>query len=208
MTNIDSLLKKEKLNFANKDPSSQSYGFSSSHMWMWDLDYKEDWAPKNWCLLSNCGVGEDSFFFFFIFFFCSEFCHTLKWNSHEFTCVPLDGPLDSIEIKPVNPKGNQPWIFIGRTDAKASIGLKLQYFGHLMRRTDSFEKILMLERLRAEGEGDNRGWDGWMASPTQWTWVWANYRRWWWTGRPGVLQSMGSQRAGHDWRTEQQQCVT
>ena len=58
------------------------------------------------------------------------------------------------------------------------------------------------ERWKAEGEGDDRGWDGWMASLTQWTWVWANSRSWWWTGKPGVLQSMGSQRVGHDWVTE------
>ena len=67
--------------------------------------------------------------------------------------------------------------------------LKLQYFGHLMWRTDLFEKTLMLKRLKP-GEGANRGWDGWMASPTQWMWVWLNSRSWWWTGRPGVLQSM------------------
>ena len=58
------------------------------------------------------------------------------------------------------------------------------------------------ERLRAGGEGDDRGWDGWMASPTQWTWVWVDSRSWWWTGRPGVLCFMGSQRVGHDWVTE------
>ena len=58
------------------------------------------------------------------------------------------------------------------------------------------------ERLRAGGEGDDRGWDGWMASPTQWTWVWVNSESWWWTGRPGVLQLMGSQRVGHDWVTK------
>ena len=58
------------------------------------------------------------------------------------------------------------------------------------------------ERLRAGGEGDDRGWDGWMASPTQWTWVWVNFGSWWWTGRPGVLQSMGSQWVGHNWVTE------
>ena len=58
------------------------------------------------------------------------------------------------------------------------------------------------ERLRAGGEGDNKGWDGWMASPTQWTWVWVNSGSWWWTWRPGVLQSMGLQRAGHDWATK------
>ena len=58
------------------------------------------------------------------------------------------------------------------------------------------------EGLRAGGEGDDRAWDGWMASPTQWTWVWVNFGSWWWTGRPGMLQSMGSQRVGHDWATE------
>ena len=79
--------------------------------------------------------------------------------------------------------------------------LKLQYFGHLMRRADSFEKTLMLG-LRAGGEGDDRGWDGWMASPTQWTWVWVNSGSWWWTGRPGVLRFMGSQRVRHCCATE------
>ena len=58
------------------------------------------------------------------------------------------------------------------------------------------------ERLKAGGAGDDRGWDGWMASSIQWTWVWVNSRSWWWTGRPGVLQSMGLQRVGHDWATE------
>ena len=73
--------------------------------------------------------------------------------------------------------------------------LKRQYFGHLMQRFDSFEKTLML------GEGDNRGWDGWMASTTQWTWVWLNSRNWWWTERPGILWFMGSERIGHYWVT-------
>ena len=80
--------------------------------------------------------------------------------------------------------------------------LKLQYFGHLMRRTNSLEKTLVVERLKVGGEGDDRGWDGWMASLTQWTWVWANSGSWWWTGRPGMLQSMGSQRVRQDWETE------
>ena len=71
--------------------------------------------------------------------------------------------------------------------------LKLQYFGCLMQRTASLEKPWCWERLKAGGEGNDRGWDGWMASPTQWTWVWVNSGIWWWTGRPGVLQSMGSQ---------------
>ena len=79
--------------------------------------------------------------------------------------------------------------------------LKLQYFGHLMWKTDSLEKSLMLgERQKAGGEGADRGCDGWMASLTQ-TWVWASSRSWWWTGRPDVLQSMGSQRVTRmsDW---------
>ena len=79
--------------------------------------------------------------------------------------------------------------------------LKLQYFGHLMRRTDSLEKTLMLGEIGGRGEGDNIGWDGWMTSLTRWTWVWASFGSWWWTGRPGVL-SMGSQRVEHDWATE------
>ena len=80
--------------------------------------------------------------------------------------------------------------------------LKLQYFGHLMWRVNSFEKTLMLWRLKAGEEGDDRGWDGWMASPTRWTWGWANSGNWWWTGRPGMLQSMGLQKVGHDRATE------
>ena len=81
--------------------------------------------------------------------------------------------------------------------------LKLQYFGHLMQRVDSMEKTLWCwEGLGAGEEGDDRGWDGWMASLTRWMWVWVNSQSCWWTGRPGVLQFMGSQRVGHDWVTE------
>ena len=80
--------------------------------------------------------------------------------------------------------------------------LKLQYFGHLMQRPDSFEKTLMLERLRVGGEGDNRGWDRRMASLTRWTCVWVDSGCWWWTGRPGVLRFMGLQGVGHNWVTE------
>ena len=80
--------------------------------------------------------------------------------------------------------------------------LKLQYFGHLMWITDSFEKTLMLGKIKGERRGDNRGWDGWTASPTQWTWVWVSSGSWWWTGNPGVLQSMGLWRIRHDWVTE------
>ena len=80
--------------------------------------------------------------------------------------------------------------------------LKLQYFCHLIRRVDSLEKTLMLGGLRAGGEGDDRGWDSWMASLTWWTWVWVNSGSLWWTGKPGMLQSIGLQRVGHDWATE------
>ena len=84
--------------------------------------------------------------------------------------------------------------------------LKLQYFGHLMWRAKSLERPWCWERLKA-GKGDDRGWDDWMASLTQWAWVWTNSRRWWRTGKPVVLQSMGSQRVRHDWATEQQQNI-
>ena len=80
--------------------------------------------------------------------------------------------------------------------------LKLQSFGHLMRRADSFEKTLMLGKIEGRRRRDNRGWDGWMELPTQWTWVWVNSGSWWWTGRPGVLWFMGSQRVWHDLATE------
>ena len=79
--------------------------------------------------------------------------------------------------------------------------LEFQYFGHLMRRVDSLEKTLMLGGIGGKRRR-GRGWDGWMASPTQWTWVWVNSRSWWWRGRPGVLQLMRSQRVGHNWATK------
>ena len=81
--------------------------------------------------------------------------------------------------------------------------LKLQYFGHLMQRANSLKKILMLGKTESREEGDDRGQDGWITSPIQWTWVWVNSGSWWRTGKPGVLQSMGSQRVGHDWATQQ-----
>ena len=99
----------------------------------------------------------------------------------------LEIHLDCKETQPVCPKGDQSWVFIEALMLK----LKFQYFGHLMWRANSLEKTLLLERLRAGEEGDDRGWDGWMASLTQWTWVWVNSGSLWWTGRPGVLQFMG-----------------
>ena len=107
-------------------------------------------------------------------------------------------PLDNKEIKSVNPQGNQSWIFIGITDAE----MKLQYFHHLMQRADTLKQTLMLGKMKAGREEDSRGWDGWMASVT---WVWASSRRWWSTGWPGVLQSVGSERVRQDFVTERQQ---
>ena len=100
-------------------------------------------------------------------------------------------------IKPVNPKGNQPWIFIGMTDAKAPLLWPHDAKSWLTGKDPDIEKD-------GAEEGDDRGWDGWMASLTQWTRVWVNSGSGWWTGRPGVLQSMGSPIAGHGWATEQQ----
>ena len=85
--------------------------------------------------------------------------------------------------------------------------LNLQYFGHLMWRVDSLEKTLMLGGIGGRRRREGRGWDGWRASPTQWTWVWVNSGSWWWTGRPGVLWFMGSQRVGHDWATDLIWCI-
>ena len=95
----------------------------------------------------------------------------------------------------------------GAAEKKKKNESKLQYFGYLMQRADSLEKISWCwERLRT-GEGNDRGWDGWMASPTQWTWVWVGSGNWWWTGRPGVLQFMESQRVRHDWMAELNWCT-
>ena len=80
--------------------------------------------------------------------------------------------------------------------------LKLQYFGHLMRRIDSFEKILMLQKIEGRRRKGRQRWDDWMTSPNQWTWAWVNSWSWWWTGRPGMVQSNGLQRVEHDWATE------
>ena len=108
----------------------------------------------------------------------------------------LENPLDCKEIKPVNPKGNQSWIFIGRTDAEAeTLATWSEELTH-------WKRPWCWERFKAGGEVDGRGWDGWMASPTRWTWVWASSGSWWWTGKPGMLQPTGSQRVRHDWATE------
>ena len=111
----------------------------------------------------------------------------------------LLSPLDCKEIQPVHPKGDQSWVFIGRTDAKSwnsnTLATSCEELTH-------WKRPWCWERLKVGGEGDDRGWDGWMASPTRCTWVWVNSGCWWWTGRPGVLRFMGSQRVGHNWATE------
>ena len=111
----------------------------------------------------------------------------------------LESPLDCKEIQQVHPKWNQFWIFIRRTDAEAQTPIlwpsdTLPPF--------HWKRPWCWEILKAGGEGYDRGWDGWMVSLTWWTWVWVSSGSFWWTGRPGVLQSMGSQRVGHDWATE------
>ena len=104
-------------------------------------------------------------------------------------------------------QGDSTWVISpGCSLEGLMLKLKLQYSGHLMRRADSFEKILMLGKNEGGRRRGHRGWDGWMASLTRWTWVWVNSGSWWWTGKPGVLQSTGSQRVGHDWATELTEC--
>ena len=121
MTNPGQHIKKQRHYLENKGPSSQSYGFSSSHVWMWELDYKESWVTKNRCFWTV--VLEKT----------------------------LESPLDSKEIwKETSPE----YLLEG-----LMLKLKLQYFGHLMWRTDSLEKTLMLRKLKAGGEEDDRGWD-------------------------------------------------
>ena len=109
----------------------------------------------------------------------------------------LERPLDCKEIQPVHSKGCwSPWVFFGRTNAKAeTLATSCEELTH-------WKRLWCWEGLWARGEGDDRGWDGWMVTPTRWMWVWVNSGSWWWTGRPGVLRCMGSQRVEHDWATE------
>ena len=109
----------------------------------------------------------------------------------------LESPLDCKEIQPVHSEGDQSWVFFGRNDAQAET--PVLWPPHEL---THWKRLWCWEGLGVGGEGDNRGWDGCMASPTQWTWVWVNSGSWWWLGRPGVLRFMGSQRVGHDWVTE------
>ena len=135
---------------------------------MWELDYKESWVQKNWC-------------------FWTVVLEKI-----------LKSPLDCKEIQPVQPKGNQSWIFTGRSDVEAETPILWPPDAEMT----YLKSLWCWKRLKAGEEGDNRGWDAWIVSPTQWTWVWVNFGSWWWTGRPGMLQFIGSQRVGHDWATE------
>ena len=110
----------------------------------------------------------------------------------------LESPLDCKEIQPVHPQGNQSWVFTGRTDAEAETPI---LWPRDVKSWLIWKDPEAGKDWRQEEKGMT-GWDGWMASLTQWTWVWVNSRRWWWTGRLSMLQSMGSQRVRYNWLTE------
>ena len=160
-------IKKQRHYFTNKGPSSQGYGFSCGHVWMWELDCEESWALKNWC-----------------------FCTVVLEKT-------LESPLDCKEIQPVHSKGDQSWVFFGRNDAKAET--PVLWPPHA--KSWLIGKFSDAGKVGGRRRGD-RGWDGWMASPTRWMWVWVNSGSWWWTWRPGVLRFMGSQRVECDRATE------
>ena len=158
-------IKKQRYYFADKSPSSQSYDFPSSRVWMWELDYKVERQRI------------DAF---------------ELWSWRRFLRVPWTARRSNQSIlKEVSPEYSLEGLMLK---------LKLQYFDYLMQRADSLEKTLMLGKIEGrKGRGQQR-WDGWMASLSQW--VRASFVRWWRTRKPGGLQSMGSQRVGHDWATE------
>ena len=110
----------------------------------------------------------------------------------------LESPLDYKEIQPIHLKGNQSWIFIERTNVEVETNSLATWCKELIH----WKRPWFWERLKAGGEGDARGWDSWMASPTGWKWVLVSSGSWWWTGKPEVLQSIRSQRVGHNWATE------
>ena len=162
MTNLDSILKSRHY-FANNGPSSQGHGSSFGHVWVWELDYKESWALKNWCFWTR--VLEKT----------------------------LENPLDCKEIQPVHPKGDQSWVFIGRTDAEAETPIlwppdaKSWLIGK-----DPVSGKDWKQEEKGMTQDEIIGWHHWLNGH--------GFR--WWTGRPGVLWFMGSQRIGHNWATE------
>ena len=134
-----------------------------------------------------------------LFLFCVLGYHYQNWCFWTMVLEKtLERPLDCKEIQPVHPKGDQSWVFIGRTDAEAQT--PILWPPHVKR--SHWKRPWFWEGLGAGGEGDSRRWDGWVASPTRWAWVWVNSGSWWWIGSTGVLRFMGSQRAGHDSATE------
>ena len=169
MTNLDRILKSRDITLPAKVHIVRAMVFPSSHVWMWELDCEESWPPKNWC-----------------------FWTVVLEKTRE-------SPLECKQIQPVHPKGDQSWVFIGRTNIEAETPNTVATW---CEEPTHWKRPWCWERLRVRGEGDDRGWNGWMASSTQWTWVWVNLGSWWWTGRPSVLQFMESQRVGHDWVTE------
>ena len=142
-------IKKQRCYFANKGPSSQSYGFSSSHVWIWELDYKESWAPKNWCFWTM--VLEKT----------------------------LESPLDWKKIQPLHPKGDQSWVFIGKTHVEAETPV---LWPPVAKNWLIWKDLDTGKDWRQEEKGMTED-DVWMASPMQWTWVWVNSGSWWWTGK-------------------------
>ena len=162
---ISKHLEKQRHYFTDKGLPVKAVVFSSSHVWIRQLDHKESWEPKD--VFELC---------------CWRRLSRVRWTARRSN--------QSI-WKEISPEYSLEGLMLK---------LKLQYFGHFMGRADSLEKTDAGRDWG--GEGDDRGWDSWMASPTRWTWVWVNSGRWWWTGRPGVLRFMGSQRVRHYWVTE------
>ena len=166
---------KQRHYFANKGPYNQGSGLPRGHVWLWELDHKEGKTPKSCCLRTV--VQEKT----------------------------PESPLEGKEIKPVDLKGDQPWIFTGRNDAKAeaSVFWSSDANRRLIGKVPSAgidwgQKEKRASKDEMEGEEGVRGWVGWTASLMQLAWTWANSRRWWGTRRLGVLQSMGFQRVGRN----------
>ena len=160
MINLDSIFKSRDITLPTKVRLVKAMVFPVVvYGCEWELDCEESWVLKNWCFWTV--VLEKT----------------------------LESPLDCKEIQPIHPKGDQSWVFTGRTDAKAET--PILWPPH--EKSWLFGKDPDAGRDWGAGERDDRGWDGWMASLTRWTWVWVNSGNWWWIGRPGVLRFMGSQ---------------